>query len=80
MEATTTDFTFNVDKVKKAQQKPSFMTTAEEQVQNITRFWNKFEDFSHSQNTDADILKGKLPGLSLLFILLTRTTTSSNYQ
>ena len=63
--AGTTNFTFNVDKVKRARQEPSFMATAEEQVQNITRFWNKFEDFSHSQNLEADIVKGKLPGLML---------------
>jgi len=73
MEATTTDFTFNVYKVKKAQQKPSFMTASQDLGINLKIFHLLIIQMRISW-------RGNCQGWCLLFILLTRTTTHSNYQ
>jgi len=60
----TTTFTFEVDKVKKSREAPCLFTGVEA-IRSVTKFWNRFEDKSHADSSEPDIVEGKLPGLIL---------------
>jgi len=57
-----TSFTFDVDKIELSQKSPR-LHTAEHIIRNTIKITEKFEDFSHRENTDESFINSQIPGI-----------------